>query len=72
MIAVRVFNLFAPDQPLGHNYAAVIPAFVGANLQGGSVRAHGDGSQSTGTTFVGTLPTVDASPLSCGPTETKA
>jgi UDP-glucose 4-epimerase len=54
-LAFRFFNVFGPLQPAGHVYAAVIPAFVDAALDGRPVTVHGDGSQSRDFTYVGTV-----------------
>jgi UDP-glucose 4-epimerase len=55
VLAFRFFNVFGPMQPAGHVYAAVIPAFVDAALQGEPVTVHGDGTQSRDFTYVGTV-----------------
>ena len=54
-LAFRFFNVFGPLQPAGHVYAAVIPAFVDAALDGRPVTVHGDGTQSRDFTYVGTV-----------------
>jgi len=54
-LAFRFFNVYGPGQPAGHAYAAVVPAFVDAILEGRPVPLHGDGSQSRDFTFVGTV-----------------
>lgn len=51
-LAFRFFNVFGPFQRAGHAYAAVIPAFVDAALDGRPLPVHGDGSQSRDFTFV--------------------
>ena len=55
MLAVRFFNVFGPLQPAGHAYAAVVPAFVDAALDGRPLPVHGDGSQSRDFTYVGSV-----------------
>ena len=45
--------MFGPLQPAGHDYAAVVPAFVDAALAGRPLPVHGDGTQSRDFTFVG-------------------
>jgi UDP-glucose 4-epimerase len=57
-VAFRFFNVFGPNQPPGHAYAAVVPAFLDAALQGTPVTIHGDGSQSRDFTYVGTVAEV--------------
>jgi UDP-glucose 4-epimerase len=57
-LAFRFFNVFGPLQPAGHDYAAVVPAFVDAALAGRPLPVHGDGTQSRDFTFVGTVTDV--------------
>jgi len=54
-LAFRFFNVYGPGQAPGHAYAAAIPAFVDALLNGRPVTVHGDGSQSRDFTYVGTV-----------------
>ena len=51
----RFFNVFGPLQAAGHAYAAVIPQFVSAAMDGRPLPLDGDGSQSRDFTFVGTV-----------------
>lgn len=51
----RFFNVYGPGQSAGHAYAAVIPAFMDALLNGRPVPVNGDGTQSRDFTFVGTV-----------------
>lgn len=51
-LAFRLFNVYGPKQRADHNYAAVIPRFIDAALQGKPLTVHGDGSQSRDFTFV--------------------
>ncbi|QBR91179.1 NAD-dependent epimerase/dehydratase family protein [Nocardioides euryhalodurans] len=51
----RFFNVFGPLQAAGHAYAAVIPQFVSAALEGRPLPLDGDGTQSRDFTFVGTV-----------------
>lgn len=44
-LALRFFNVFGPLQRPGHAYAAVVPAFIDAALQGRHLQIHGDGRQ---------------------------
>jgi len=55
VLAVRFFNVFGPLQLAGHAYAAVVPAFVDAALDGRPLPVHGDGTQSRDFTYVGSL-----------------
>jgi len=54
-LAFRFFNVFGPGQAAGHAYAAVIPKFVEAALDGDALRVHGDGTQSRDFTYVKTV-----------------
>ncbi|MEU6411036.1 NAD-dependent epimerase/dehydratase family protein [Microbispora sp. NPDC046933] len=58
VLAFRFFNVYGPLQPAGHAYAAVIPAFVSAALNGRPVPIHGDGNQARDFTFVGSVADV--------------
>jgi UDP-glucose 4-epimerase len=51
----RFFNVFGPLQAAGHDYAAVVPAFVDAALKGEPLPVHGDGTQSRDFTYVGNV-----------------
>jgi UDP-glucose 4-epimerase len=51
-LVFRFFNVFGPRQPATHAYAAVIPAFVSAALDGAPLRVFGDGHQSRDFTYV--------------------
>lgn len=51
----RFFNVYGPRQSAGHVYAAVIPAFVDAALNGEPLPLNGDGHQSRDFTFVDTV-----------------
>jgi UDP-glucose 4-epimerase len=57
-LAFRFFNVFGPLQSAGHAYAAVVPAFVSAALDGRPLPLQGDGKQSRDFTFVGTVSEV--------------
>lgn len=54
-LAFRFFNVFGPGQPADHDYAAVIPRFLDAALNGRPVMVHGDGLQSRDFTYVKTV-----------------
>lgn len=58
VLPFRFFNVYGPLQPAGHAYAAVIPAFVSAALDGRPVPIHGDGRQSRDFTYVGSVAEV--------------
>jgi len=57
-LAFRFFNVFGPLQAAGHDYAAVVPAFVEAALRGEPLPVHGDGTQSRDFTYVGSVCSV--------------
>jgi UDP-glucose 4-epimerase len=59
-LAFRFFNVFGPLQAAGHAYAAVVPAFVSAALEGRPLVVHGDGKQSRDFTYVDTVTEVIA------------
>ena len=52
VLALRFFNVFGPLQPPRHTYAAVVPAFVSAAVEGRPLPVHGDGRQTRDFTFV--------------------
>lgn len=58
VLALRFFNVFGPYQAVGHAYAAVVPAFVSAALEGRPLPVHGDGTQSRDFTYVDTVTAV--------------
>lgn len=51
----RFFNVYGPRQAAGHVYAAVIPVFIDAALNGRPLPLNGDGKQSRDFTFVDTV-----------------
>jgi UDP-glucose 4-epimerase len=51
-VALRYFNVYGPRQPPDSTYAAVIPLFVAALLNGQAPVVHGDGLQSRDFTFI--------------------
>ncbi len=59
-LAFRFFNVFGPLQSAGHAYAAAVPAFVSAALEGRPLTVHGDGKQSRDFTYVDTVTEVIA------------
>jgi UDP-glucose 4-epimerase len=58
VLPFRFFNIFGPLQPAGHAYAAVVPAFVSAALEGRPLTVFGDGLQTRDFTYVGTVTAV--------------
>ena len=68
VLAFRFFNVFGPLQAAGHAYAAVVPAFVSAALEGRPLPLHGDGSQTRDFTYVDTVTSVIADALHRGVT----
>jgi len=60
VLAFRFFNVFGPLQPAGHAYAAVVPAFVSAAVEGRPLPVHGDGRQTRDFTYVGSVVSVIA------------
>ena len=52
-IGLRYFNIYGPNQDPSGAYAAVIPLFIKAALEGQSPTIHGNGSNSRDFTFVG-------------------
>jgi nucleoside-diphosphate-sugar epimerase len=51
-VALRYFNVFGPGQDPQSQYAAVIPNFIAAALEGRRPPIHGDGEQSRDFTYV--------------------
>lgn len=51
----RFFNVYGPRQSAGHVYAAVIPVFIDAALNGRPLPLNGDGKQSRDFTYVDTV-----------------
>lgn len=58
VLPFRFFNVFGPLQAAGHTYAAVIPRFIDAALNGRPVPINGDGQQTRDFTFVGSVTNV--------------
>ena len=58
VLALRLFNVFGPLQPPLHTYAAVIPAFLSAAMQGQPLPVHGYGTQCRDFTYVDTVVAV--------------
>lgn len=68
VLALRFFNVYGPLQPVDHAYAAAIPAFVSAALNGQPLRVHGDGAQTRDFISVATVVHVLADALQRGVT----
>jgi nucleoside-diphosphate-sugar epimerase len=62
-VALRYFNVFGPRQDPKSQYAAVIPAFITAALEGRRPVVHGDGLQTRDFTYVQNV--VSANLLAC-------
>jgi UDP-glucose 4-epimerase len=52
IVSLRYFNIFGPRQDLESQYAAVVPRFITALLNGNSPVVYGDGLQSRDFTYV--------------------
>ena len=63
VLPFRFFNVYGPLQAAGHAYAAVVPAFVEAALQGRPLPVHGDGQQTRDFTHVQTVAHVIATAI---------
>lgn len=62
-IALRYFNVFGPRQDKNSQYAAVIPNFISALLEGESPVIYGDGEQTRDFVYVGDV--VKSNILAC-------
>jgi UDP-glucose 4-epimerase len=51
-VALRYFNVFGPGQDPASEYAAVVPRFIVAGLNGEAPIIHGDGHQSRDFTYI--------------------
>jgi UDP-glucose 4-epimerase len=51
-VALRYFNVFGPKQSPASRYAAVVPLFMRAALDGKALEIHGDGRQSRDFTYI--------------------
>jgi UDP-glucose 4-epimerase len=65
-VSLRYFNVFGPRQDPGSQYAAVVPLFVKALLEGTPPVIYGDGEQSRDFTYVANV--VDANVLALSAT----
>lgn len=57
-LVFRFFNIYGPLQSARHPYAAVIPCFISAMLDGEHVKVFGDGQQSRDFTSVRSVTTI--------------
>lgn len=57
-VSLRLFNVFGPGQAVDHAYAAAVPAFVSAALDGRPLVIHGDGEQTRDLVHVATVAEV--------------
>jgi UDP-glucose 4-epimerase len=57
-LVFRFFNVFGPLQAAGHAYAAAIPTWIDAGLNGRSIPINGDGKQTRDFTYVGSVAAV--------------
>ncbi len=51
-VSLRYFNVFGPRQDPESQYAAVVPLFIQAALEGRTLTVHGDGMQSRDFTYI--------------------
>ncbi len=65
IIGLRYFNVFGPRQDPEGPYAAAIPLFMKALLEGRPARIHGDGRQTRDFTFVANAVQANIRALSC-------
>ncbi|MEW2248441.1 NAD-dependent epimerase/dehydratase family protein [Streptomyces sp. NPDC006975] len=63
VLPFRFFNVYGPGQHADHPYAAVIPKWISATLDGRPLTVHGDGTQTRDFTYVGTVCQVLADAL---------
>ena len=66
VLAFRFFNVFGPLQSAAHAYAAVVPAFMAAAIDGRPLVVHGDGLQTRDFTFVDSVTGLIADALARG------
>jgi UDP-glucose 4-epimerase len=64
-VSLRYFNVFGPRQDAKSQYAAVIPQFIRALLDGRHPTVYGDGGQSRDFTYVDNV--VQANLAACAP-----
>lgn len=63
IVSLRYFNVFGPRQDPDSQYAAVIPRFISALIEGARPSVYGDGEQSRDFTYVSNV--VDANLAAC-------
>ncbi|MDQ1015792.1 NAD-dependent epimerase/dehydratase family protein [Streptomyces afghaniensis] len=63
VLPFRFFNVYGPGQRADHPYAAVIPKWISAMLEGRPLTLHGDGTQTRDFTYVDTVCRVLADAL---------
>lgn len=63
VLVFRFFNVFGPLQRADHAYAAVVPSFIDAGLNGAALSIYGDGHQTRDFTYVETVTKVIADAL---------
>jgi UDP-glucose 4-epimerase len=68
VLTFRFFNVFGPLQSASHAYAAVVPSFISAALEGRPVRVFGDGFQTRDFTYVESVTRVLRAALDNGVT----
>jgi UDP-N-acetylglucosamine 4-epimerase len=64
-IGLRYFNVFGPNQDPNGVYAAAIPKFIDAMVNGGNITIHGDGEQTRDFTFVDNAVQANVLGISC-------
>ncbi len=69
-IALRYFNVFGPRQNPASEYAAVVPRFVTAAIEGSPVTVFGDGEQLRDFTFVADVVAANLLAADAGPDAT--
>ena len=63
--SLRYFNVFGPRQNPKSQYAAVIPKFILAMLQGDEIQVYGDGTQSRDFSFIDNVVDANLKALEC-------
>ncbi len=66
-VGLRYFNVFGPRQDPASQYAAVVPKFITAFLEGRAPVIHGDGGQSRDFTFVQNVVEANLAACAAGP-----
>lgn len=55
VLVLRFFNVYGPFQSANHPYAAVIPSFINAAIQGNPLRIYGNGRQTRDFVYAGSV-----------------